>query len=114
MTKRLERKQVLERSDLFDIDDLFHNKTPEQVIMELMTIQSKHERDILLYDKQVVFEVDRPDYDSMELHLNTYRWESDEELKKRQDAFDRRAAKARERAAKERALYEQLKFEQNQ
>jgi hypothetical protein len=120
MAKRLEHKRVLERSELFDIDQLFNGKTPEQVIMELQSVQSEHERDIMLYDKLVEFEIVHPDYEITELYLRVYRWESDAELKKRQDAADQREAKSRERAAnkqtkaeklaaEERALYEKLK-----
>jgi hypothetical protein len=127
MAKRLERKRILEDSQLFDIDRLLDGNTIEQVIMELQSVQSTYERDIMMYDKLVEFEIVRPDYEITDLYLRVYRWESDEELKKRQDAADRREAKARERAAnkqtkaekeaaEERALYEKLKqkFEQNQ
>jgi hypothetical protein len=120
MTKRLERKRILEDSQLFDIDRLLDRKTPEQVIMELRSVESEYERDIMLYDKLVEFEIVQPDYEITELYLRVYRWESDAELKKRQDAADQREAKARERAAnkqtkaeklaaEERALYEKLK-----
>jgi len=127
MAKRLERKRILEDSQLFDIDRLLDRKTPEQVIMELRSVESEYERDIMLYDKLVEFEIVHPDYEITELYLRVYRWESDAELKKRQDAADQREAKSRERAAnkqtkaeklaaEERALYEKLKqkYEQNQ
>jgi hypothetical protein len=127
MAKRLERKRILEDSQLFDIDRLLDRKTPEQVIMELRSVESEYERDIMLYDKLVEFEIVHPDYEITELYLRVYRWESDAELKKRQDAADQREAKSRERAAnkqtkaeklaaEERALYEKLKqkSEQNQ
>ncbi len=108
-----------------DIEDLLNGKTVDEVLEEFQTIFRRHEKEIIQYDYDVRFQVERYGYDGgMEFVIETKRWETDEEYQSRlkaekaqqekfkQNAKKRKAkalAKALETEADERALYKKLK-----
>lgn len=123
------KKRVLDRRDRVFIDDLFDNRSLDDVILDLQSMLHDYEEEIFTRDKEVKFETEYYGYDGgMELYVRVMRWETDKEYAKRLEseaATKERARKAREtKKAKalataltteqeERALFEKLrkKFE---
>ena len=112
-----DRKRVLDKKELLDIYDMFNNKTLDQVQIELACIATAYNRDILLNDCHVNFSVDYYGYDGgIELYLNTWRWENDEEYNKRKEKEEKAREKSRKirEAKKEKARNELFKKEEDE
>lgn len=111
----IERKRIKEKSEEVDLLQMLQGYSIEEVILFLQELNQSHAEDMLLYDKKVVFEGIPVDwYGAMEWQLVTYRWETDEELAKR-EAKSKKAKETRDRTKKPQVedpdyeLYKKLK-----
>ena len=113
----MERKRINETYEVIDIEDLFEDKTLDEVHLFIQSLSNKYERDIMQHDKLVKFRYE-PEYEGPgTFMLDTYRWETEEEFTKREEksrkAKEARAKKAAESKPKKAdpdfALYQKLK-----
>lgn len=115
MSKKDERRRILERQDQIYIEDFFHGKTLEEVAEEIRFMSSGYEKEAFDQDKLIKFRVDRYSYDRGEcLYLEVWRRETDAEMTERQErerADEEKRKKRSETAKAAAALRKQKKSE---
>lgn len=96
----MERKRVVEKSEYISLLDMLDGKSLEEAQTYINGLYSKYEREMIAEDKLVKIEYNRGYYDEPgDWYVVVYRWETDEELAKR----EAKALKAKEKA-KQKAL----------
>lgn len=109
-----EKLRVFDYRDEISIDELFDGRTFDEVQLRLRELAAQYEERILSEDCEAKFDVSHYGYDGgLELYVDVYRWETNEEHQARLDADKKqRKQRADAKAAKEaieRATYERLK-----
>ena len=112
-----DRLRILDRRDQVHLDDLFHQRSLEDVILELHKLHKNYEAEVFSHDKHIEFEVDHYGYDGgVELYVRVSRWETDGEYSNRlarEEKLRETARKAKE-TKKAKALAQALTTEQEE